>query len=173
MDLIAVLKAEFDEAVGDYEGAWEIYLAEFVYRWHSDGEINEPRSPACYDGGEACREIARAGHAMDAARARYEAAMALVNVAKPVDGPAIVLVPMGLDRETLAYVRAGWACLSEAERRALAYDLVQEIVQPWHLRGRAWGRFILPARNNGGVGPTPYQPAQVVSVQKVTVKLGE
>ena len=52
MDLIAVLKAEFDEAVGDYEGAWEIYLAEFVYRWHSDGEINEPRSPACYDGGE-------------------------------------------------------------------------------------------------------------------------
>lgn len=77
INLVDVLKVEYEQAVDDYNAAWELYMAEFVFRRHSDGDIHEPRPPASFGGCEACREIARAGKAMDAARAKYEAVLAM------------------------------------------------------------------------------------------------
>ena len=186
MDLVNVLKAEFEQAQETYLAEWHNYDFDFVWGKY-------PLSPACSLGDFCSEKIAKAGVAMDAARAKYEAALALQKRAEYCDlalaasmeqvntmraeltakpAPTVAPVQAGLDRETLAYVRAGWACLSEGERREQAYALLCEIVQPWHQRGRVWGRFTLPVRNSGGTGSTPYQNKQAIKSEAVTVKLG-
>ena len=81
-------------------------------------------------------------------------------------------VRAALDPATLAYVRAGWDCLTDTQRRAVAYPLLCEIIKPWHERGLVWGMFIRPVRDAGGVGLPPYRPTQVLKSEKVQVKVG-
>jgi hypothetical protein len=82
------------------------------------------------------------------------------------------LVADPLDRITLAQLRAIWSALSEEERCAIAFDLLSDVVKPYHQRGMAWGIQATRLRNRGGVGPTPYQPKHAIKSEQVTVKLG-
>lgn len=83
------------------------------------------------------------------------------------------LVADPLDRITLAYLRAIWALMGQGgNQRCLAYDLLCDVVLPYHQRGSTWQIYAARVRNGGGVGPTPYQNKQAIKSEVVTVKLG-